>query len=83
MSRISIFGFTGSIGTQALSVIEKYPSKFELDVLVCNKNIDLAVELLEKHKPKNVFVTDAEARSKIMTSCPAEINFFDSIIILK
>ena len=32
MNRISIFGFTGSIGTQALSVIEKYPSKFELDV---------------------------------------------------
>ena len=83
MNRISIFGFTGSIGTQALSVIEKYPSKFELDVLVCNKNIDLAVELLEKHKPKNVFVTDAEARSEIMASCPAEINFFDSMYSLR
>ena len=83
MSRISIFGFTGSIGTQALSVIEKYPSKFELDVLVCNKNIDLAVELLEKHKPKNVFVTDAEARSEIMASFPAEINFFDSMHSLR
>ena len=83
MNRISIFGFTGSIGTQALSVIEKYPSKFELDVLVCNKNIDMAVELLEEHKPKNVFVTDAEARSEIMASCPAEINFFDSMHSLR
>jgi 1-deoxy-D-xylulose-5-phosphate reductoisomerase len=83
MNRISIFGFTGSIGTQALSVIEKYPSKFELDILVCNKNIDLAVELLKKHKPKNVFVTDTEARSEIMTSCSNEINFFDSMHSLR
>ena len=52
MNRVSIFGFTGSIGTQALSVIEKYPSKFELDVLVCNQNIRLAVELIKKHNPK-------------------------------
>ena len=79
MNRISIFGFTGSIGTQALSVIEKYPSKFELDVLVCNKNVSLAVELIRKHNPKNVFVTDSKARSEIMASCCNEINFLDSM----
>ena len=76
MTRISMFGFTGSIGTQALSVIEKYQSKFELDVIVCNKNINLAVELIGRHNPKNVFVTDADARSEIMASCSSEINFF-------
>ena len=79
MNRISVFGFTGSIGTQALSVIEKYPSKFELDVLVCNKNVSLAIELIKKHNPKNVFVTDSKARSEIMASCCSEINFFDSM----
>ena len=69
MNRVSIFGFTGSIGTQALSVIEKYPSKFELDVLVCNHNIRLAVELIKKHNPKNVFVTNDKARSEIIALC--------------
>ena len=83
MNRISIFGFTGSIGTQALSVIEKYPSKFELDVLVCNKNVSLAVELIRKHNPKNVFVTDSKARSEIMASCCSEINFFDSMYAVR
>ncbi|RPG44928.1 MAG: 1-deoxy-D-xylulose-5-phosphate reductoisomerase [Gammaproteobacteria bacterium TMED112] len=83
MTRISMFGFTGSIGTQALSVIEKYQSKFELDVIVCNKNINLAVELIGRHNPKNVFVTDADARSEIMASCSSEINFFDSMHTLR
>ena len=83
MNRVSIFGFTGSIGTQALSVIEKYPSKFDLDVLVCNQNIKLAVELIKKHGPKNVFVTDGKARSEIMASCCSEVNFFDSMHSLR
>ena len=83
MNRVSIFGFTGSIGTQALSVIEKYPSKFELDVLVCNQNIKLAVELIKKHNPKNVFVTNNKARSEIMALCTREINFFDSMHSLR
>ena len=47
--------------------------------MVCNKNVSLAVELIRKHNPKNVFVTDSKARSEIMASCCSEINFFDSM----
>ena len=79
MKRVSIFGFTGSIGTQALSIIEKYPSEFELDVLVCNKNITTAIDLIKTHKPKNIFVFDPDARIKIMAGSSNQINFFDSL----
>jgi 1-deoxy-D-xylulose-5-phosphate reductoisomerase len=79
MKRVSIFGFTGSIGTQALSIIEKYPSEFELDVLVCNKNITTAIDLIRTHKPKNIFVFDPDARIKIMAGSSNQINFFDSL----
>ena len=57
MKSISIFGFTGSIGSQALDIIENHQEAFEIDVLVCNENIDKAISLINIHKPKNVFIT--------------------------
>ena len=53
MKSISIFGFTGSIGSQALDIIENHQEAFEIDVLVCNENIDKAISLINIHKPKN------------------------------
>jgi len=41
---IAILGSTGSIGTQALEVIEVYPEKFDLQVITANKNADLLIE---------------------------------------
>ena len=56
MKSISIFGFTGSIGSQALDIIKNHQGAFEIDVLVCNENIDKAISLINIHKPKNVFI---------------------------
>ena len=39
MKDVGILGSTGSIGTQALSVIRENPDKFRVKVLSCNKNI--------------------------------------------
>ncbi len=39
--RISILGSTGSIGTQALEVIEQLKDKFEIISLSAGGNIDL------------------------------------------
>ena len=39
--KISILGSTGSIGTQALEVIEKLQDKFEIIALTGGSNIDL------------------------------------------
>ena len=58
MKSISIFGFTGSIGSQALDIIEKHQEAFEIDVFVCKENIDKAINLINVHKPKNVFIFD-------------------------
>ena len=41
MKRISIIGSTGSIGTQALEVIEKPQDKFEIIALAGGNNIEL------------------------------------------
>ena len=78
MKSISIFGFTGSIGSQALDIIKNHQEAFEIDVLVCNENIDKAISLINIHKPKNVFIFNPNARSNIINGCSNEINFFQS-----
>ena len=54
--KISILGSTGSIGTQALEVIEKLGDKFEIISLSAGGNIDLLNEQIEKFHPKSVCV---------------------------
>jgi 1-deoxy-D-xylulose-5-phosphate reductoisomerase len=40
---IAILGSTGSIGTQALEVIEAYPDFFDLQVITAGQNADLLI----------------------------------------
>ena len=55
--KISILGSTGSIGTQALEVIEKLGDKFEIISLSVGGNIDLLNEQIAKFHPKSVCVS--------------------------
>ena len=62
---IAILGSTGSIGTQALQVLEQYPNEFELLVLTANKNADLLIEQAIKHKPNTVVIVDESQYQKV------------------
>jgi len=52
--RIAIFGSTGSIGTQALEVIEANPDLFSIEVLTANNNDDLLIKQALKFNPNVV-----------------------------
>ena len=56
--KISILGSTGSIGRQALEVIEKLQDKFEIIALTGGNNTDLLNEQIKKFKPKFAFAND-------------------------
>ena len=56
--KISIIGSTGSIGTQALEVIERISDKFEIISLTGGKNTELLKKQCEKFKPKYVCSND-------------------------
>ena len=56
--RIAILGSTGSIGTQALEVIESYPDMFDLQVITANKNADLLISQAKKFHPNTVVIAD-------------------------
>lgn len=63
--RIAIFGSTGSIGTQALDVIESHPELFSVEVLTAHSNTDLLIEQAIKFKPNIVVISD-ESKYKIV-----------------
>ena len=52
--KISIIGSTGSIGTQALEVIEKLNGKFEIIALAGGSNTELLKKQAEKFKPEYI-----------------------------
>ncbi len=59
--KISILGSTGSIGTQALEVIEKLGDKFEIVVLTGGHNTELLNKQIAEFKPKYAYADDKTA----------------------
>jgi 1-deoxy-D-xylulose-5-phosphate reductoisomerase len=58
IKRIGIFGSTGSIGKQALEVIEQNPDKFSVAILTAHTNHILLIEQSIKFKPEMVVIVD-------------------------
>jgi 1-deoxy-D-xylulose-5-phosphate reductoisomerase len=56
--RIALLGSTGSIGTQALDIISRYPEKFEIEALVAGNNIDLLIQQAIKYQPDIVVIAN-------------------------
>lgn len=54
--RIAILGSTGSIGKQALEVIDQHPDKFQLEVISALKNTELLIDQAIKYKPNAVVI---------------------------
>lgn len=55
---IAILGSTGSIGRQALEVIESQPDHFVVEVLTANGNADLLIKQAIRFKPNAVVIAD-------------------------
>jgi len=63
--KIAILGSTGSIGTQALEVIEEHADKFQVEVLTANGNADLLIKQAIKFKPNVVVIADEAKYKKV------------------
>ncbi len=62
---IGILGSTGSIGTQALEVIEANPDLFQVEVLTAQQNADLLIQQAKKFKPNTVVIGDQSQYKKV------------------
>jgi len=54
--RIALLGSTGSIGTQALDVISRYPDDFIVEALSAGNNVDLLIRQAKKFLPDSVII---------------------------
>ena len=64
MKKISIFGFTGNLGTQALDILKSYKNQFEFDIFVCDKNLNLAESVVREFNPKSIYFSCEEAKKE-------------------
>lgn len=56
--KIALLGSTGSIGTQTLDVISRYPGEFTVEVLTAGSNVKLLAQQAIKHQPDSVVIGD-------------------------
>ncbi len=63
--KVAILGSSGSIGTQALEVIEEQSHLFEVEVLTVNRSADLLIEQAKKFKPNAVVIVDETQYEKV------------------
>jgi len=72
MRRVIILGSTGSIGTQALEVIEANPYRFEVVGLAAGKNTELLQAQAKKFGVKDA-VQGAEAATRLVEDLDADV----------
>lgn len=65
MKKIAILGSTGSIGKNALKVVESLPNQLEIVGLAANSSIDLIEKQTRKFLPKKVALADVESAKKL------------------
>ena len=68
--KISILGSTGSIGKQALEVVDKMPEKFEIYALAAAHNVELISEQIRKYNPEVVSMDDKDAAFALKKEFP-------------
>ncbi len=56
--RIAILGSTGSIGCQALQVIEEQREQFDLEVITANENAELLIRQAKEYMPNAVVIAN-------------------------
>ena len=77
MKKISILGSTGSIGVNALNVVDNQRDDFNVIGLSAYKNSNLLVEQVKKYEPEFVSIVDAEAAHRV----EQELGTFDVKIL--
>jgi 1-deoxy-D-xylulose-5-phosphate reductoisomerase len=62
---IALLGSTGSMGTQALQVIDQFPDIFEVELLSAYSHYDLIIKQALRYKPNVVVIIDDQHYEKV------------------
>lgn len=76
MKNITILGSSGSIGTQTVEIVSKYPDRFKVIGLAVNSSIELLKKQIALLQPKAVAIADMEAAKRIDKELLAGIDVY-------
>src|SRR4051812_14640820 len=65
LRRLVVLGATGSIGANCLDVVECLPDRLQVVGLSAHANVETLLRQAERHRPRWVTVTDADAARRI------------------
>ena len=65
VERIAISGSTGSIGSQALDIISRFPERFSVEVLVAGNNYEILAKQALRFNPDIVVIGNSEHYSQL------------------
>lgn len=71
MRTVSLVGSTGSIGTQAVEVVEAAPDRFRVVALAAHRSVDLLVAQARRLRPGLVAVGEPSLASRVAEGVPA------------
>ncbi len=70
MKGISLLGSTGSIGTNVLDIVRKYPQKYRIVALAAGRNVQLLAEQVVEFEPELVSVVDEKSARQLQGLLP-------------
>jgi 1-deoxy-D-xylulose-5-phosphate reductoisomerase len=73
MKNIAILGSTGSIGTQTLEIVERFPDMFNIISLVAHRNIQLLRDQIKKFQPEFVVISDKKNAATLSREVDIEV----------
>ena len=73
MKNISILGCTGSIGTQTLDVIRRYPDKFALRAITAHTDVINLKRIAEEFHPELIGITNEESAKEFSVNYNCKI----------
>lgn len=76
MKSIVILGSTGSIGTNTLDIIDRFPDEFRVVGLTAGNNDEMLEGQIRRYKPRSVALSNAGAAARLKQRCadlPVEI----------
>jgi 1-deoxy-D-xylulose-5-phosphate reductoisomerase len=70
---VSLIGSTGSIGTQAIEVMEECPDRFDVVALGAQRSVDLLAVQAQRLRPDVVAIGDASSAPRLARMLPAGV----------
>ena len=67
-----ILGSTGSIGRNALGVVDCHPQRFRILALSCARNVDMLARQARRYRPRLLAVLDEESAYDLRSLLPAD-----------